>query len=234
MNYILKKSTYGKYVLIIYKDNAISDISNNYDRDYEDESAQRSKRTVLDIALNNDFDWFVTFTFHTKGRLVEDRKDFQAIKKKFLIAIQNYNRDYNTEIKYVAVPELHKNKMGIHFHCLMSGLNTERDFKFAGFDKKKGYPIFVSKKFKELFGANRGIRIKDYNEFVAFYTSKYITKTDDRIFYRRYFRSLNLNRSEVLARGSIANVHNLIPSFENGLLSIYQLDTIEGLEYLLN
>ncbi|MDD4157524.1 MAG: hypothetical protein PHY08_13245, partial [Candidatus Cloacimonetes bacterium] len=101
MNYILKKSTYGKYVLIIYKDNVISDISNNYQRDYEDESAQRSKRTVLDIALNNDFDWFITFTFHTKGKLVKDRKDFQAIKKKFLQAISNYKKLGYGEIKYV-------------------------------------------------------------------------------------------------------------------------------------
>lgn len=236
MNYILKKSKYGRYVLIVYKDNLQKSEEyqkENYIRDYDDESSRRSKRIVLDLALNNDFDWFQTFTFHEKGSLVDNRQDFQRIKKRFLQAINNYNKRFNVNLKYIVVPELHANKKGYHFHCLMSGFDTKNDYKFIGFDKKKGHPIFRTTYFYERFGANRGIRIMDYNRFVAYYVSKYITKQDDRIFYRRYFRSNNLDTSEVLMKGVLTNENmNQEPSYENALLKVYEFETLVNLEFI--
>lgn len=150
----------------------------------------------------------------------------------FLTAIQNYNRDFSTKLEYIAVPELHANKKGIHFHCLMKGLDTQTDFRFVEFDKKKHHPVFKSDYFLKRFGANRGIRIHEYNKFVAYYVSKYITKQDDRIFFHRYFRSKGLEKSFVLQSGLTTNYmeKDLIPTFENGLLKIYEFDDLQFIE----
>jgi len=204
----------------------------NTERDYDDESMKRAKRTVLELALNNSFDWFVTFTFHTNGSLINDRKDFHDIKKKFLESIQTYNDKFDTKLSWIAVPELHTNRQGIHFHCLMKGFDTVKDFKFTGFDKKTGRAVFKSAYFKERFGANRGIRIFEYNKFVAYYVSKYITKQDDRIFFHRYFRSRDLEKSFVIQSGLATNYieKDLIPTFENGLLKLYEFDDLQFIE----
>ena len=231
---------YGNYQLIIYKDNTQDDNELNpkkdIERDYDIESTRRAKRTVLELALNNSFDWFVTFTFHTKGSLINDRKDFEDIKKKFLKSINNYNRLYDTKLDYIACPELHANKQGVHFHCLMKGLNTTEDFTYVGKDSKTHRSRFRSKYFLERFGANYGVRIFDYNKFVAFYVSKYITKQDDRIFFRRFFRSNGLQKSFVIKRGLTTDYFEgvLVPSYESPLLKLYEFDDLDLLTKVIS
>lgn len=243
--YSLSKSIHGGYRLLLYADNYPDDINRscghpnwstidsfldermrddpNYVRDYDLESVNRARRTLLDLSLNNNFDWFITFTFDRKKI---DRYDIANCKTKFLKAISNYQRKFNSKINYIAVPEFHnEDSNAIHFHCLMSGL---ADLKFLKLDSKTGYKVFRSDYFFKKFGAVYAVRIFDYNKFVAYYVFKYITKSSDSIFYQRYFRSSGLAFSENISSGfcSSSLPSFFVPSVSHSLYQIYEFDNL--------
>jgi hypothetical protein len=180
--------------------------------------------------MNNDFQWFVTFTFDDKKINPKGltRTDYKELKKNFMKALNNYNRDRNTKLQYVITPELQKenNLYGLHFHALITGLN---DLKFVGIDPKTGHKLFRSQYLFERFGANTCIRIFDYNKFVAYYITKYVTKDDERIFVKRYFVSHGLQKSLKLYEGKF--IEHLIASyqkdFQNSMVEVYTLSLDE-------
>ena len=86
-------------------------IVNDTPRDYLNESLLRSKRTILDYALNNNFNFFCTFTFDDTKI---NRSNFNACKNKILKAFDNFKNRYDNEFRYVLIPELHKNGIAIH------------------------------------------------------------------------------------------------------------------------
>lgn len=77
-----------------------------------DSSRRRARRKIFDYCICNDFDLFVTLTLD--GSLI-DRGDYSAVIKK----LTNFlgNRVKRRGLKYIGVPEYHKNG-GIHFHFL--------------------------------------------------------------------------------------------------------------------
>ena len=234
-SYIIKASLYGDYKLIFYKDNETPDVKHtNFNRDYDDEASKRAKRIILDIALNNDFEWFMTFTFDVKKI---DRYNYQLCLDQLNNAIKNYNAKYNIKLKYIMVPELHELKEGetspaIHFHMLASGFVDEQ---FIEKDKKTRQNVYRSLYFFEKFGRNQLLKIYDYNKFVAYYISKYVTKDEDRVLKKRYYQSQGLKRSSVLFRGDTQSIvdmpewfNDLVSNYENGLVAIYDLPKDDG------
>jgi len=249
-NYILTKSVYGNYRLVLYFEEYDSFYQNSIDREkyndlsiddipdkeiinsrnYEKESKTRSKNTILDLALNNAFKWFVTFTFDPKKIA---RNDIATCKQKFLKAINNYNLKFDVKLQYIAVPEWHAKHDAIHFHCLMNNLD---DLEYSHLDKKTGHKIFVSNFFLKRFGAVQAIRIFDYNKFVSYYISKYVSKQEMDTFYRRYFRSNKLERSFEIRRGISTELANipLIPMIDNQFITVYEFDNMDVLQNLVN
>lgn len=73
-------------------------------------SRRRAKERVRDIAMSNDFKWFVTLTLDPAKI---DRYDMTAITKKLNTWLANAVRRQG--LKYVLVPEHHKDG-AIHFH----------------------------------------------------------------------------------------------------------------------
>lgn len=218
------------------------------ERDYDIESTQRAKRTILDLALNNQFSWFVTFTF---DRRKIDRNNTNMVKSVFLQAISNYikkqrynNPKYNLD--YIAVPEWHRNKEAIHFHCLMTDLP---DLEFNHYDTKTKHRVYKSNYFYEKFGAVFAVKIQEYNRFITYYVSKYVTKQNMKIFESgksRYFRSKKLDRSLVLVNGKLTDIYSkflreviipklkeMTPDFENGMYTIVHTDDNEFIENLI-
>ena len=144
-------------------------IENKNTRNYLDESLLRSKRTILDYALNNNFNYFVTFTFDASKI---NRSNFNACKNKILKAFNNFKNRYDSELKYVLVPELHKNGIAIHFH----GLIYTSNFTFLKklyFSKDYFTNVYRHDFFFKRFGANCFIPIINSSERVAFYITKY-------------------------------------------------------------
>jgi hypothetical protein len=75
-----------------------------------DASRRRARRKIFDYCICNDFDLFITLTLDSSKI---DRENYSEIIKK----LNNFlgNRVRRKGLKYIGVPEYHKNG-GIHFH----------------------------------------------------------------------------------------------------------------------
>lgn len=79
------------------------------------QSRRRAKRKIFDYCICNRFDMFVTLTLD-KDKI--DRGDYAAVIRKLNTFLGNRVRRH--ELRYIGVPEYHKNG-GLHFHFAMSG-----------------------------------------------------------------------------------------------------------------
>ena len=68
-------------------------------------SISRAKSRVNELALCNEFEYFCTFTQSDELR---DRFDLKAFRKDFAMFVRNENRRREKKIKYLLVPERHK------------------------------------------------------------------------------------------------------------------------------
>ena len=191
------------------KSNAESNVSSILDKlegiSKLDESLSRSRRTIRDLILCNQFDYFCTFTFNPD---LVDRFNFSACKNKITVLFKNYKTRYSDDFRYILVPEFHRDG-AIHFHGMVRGIRPqdlvipEKIWKRSS----RGNLIKVKNTRKYVdwtyYSSKLGFfscsRIKDY-EKCARYVSKYITKdlmglaTDQRIF----MASLDLDRPELV------------------------------------
>ena len=147
--------------------------SNNITRS---DSLKRGIDKIYDIAILNDFDYFITFTLDSSKI---DRYDYKEIQKKLKVWLQNAVSRYNA--KYLIVPELHKDG-AVHFHGLISG-----DFSlvFSGKVTSKGQPIYNLKNWK--YGFTTAIPLDDNKVAIAKYICKYITKDTKMILGNLYY-----------------------------------------------
>lgn len=139
---------------------------NHSDKKLE-QSLSRSKRMIHDLIICNDWDYFITFTGNDK---LIDRFSVEAFKTKWKKFIKAYNqspRNADFKIKYLIVPEWHKNK-AIHFHGVLKGGHPD-DY----FINENGYLDF--KPIRDNFGWYSASKIKAQNK-IANYITKYISK----------------------------------------------------------
>lgn len=156
----------------------------------------RAKNIVREVSLCNNWDYFVTLTFD-RGKW--DRYDLKGRVKELMQYIQNLNKQ-GYDIKYVLVPEFHKDG-AVHLHGLMSGIPVEC--------RPEWWPVSVNRKddgtyydhcplFSNRYGYSSVEPVRDMIA-VGFYVSKYITKSmaknADLKGVHTYYRSKALNKS---------------------------------------
>lgn len=155
-------------------------LKEHHRQDNIDRSLRRSKQTVKDIILCNNWSLWCTFTFDKK---FVDRYDFNACQRKMT---RWFHRQPN--LRYIAVPEYHKDG-AIHFHALIG--NYTGSLKDTGFKTSKGQIIY-----KGNYGGGfcKFISIDENKEQIANYMLKqYMTKDMIKIYNRkRYTTSRNL------------------------------------------
>lgn len=188
-----------------------------------EESIRRTRSTIFDYALSNDFSHFVTFTFNPKK---VDRYSFEAtsnIMKYWL----NRQKKHSPDFAYVIVPELHKDK-AIHFHALIKNYNGHL---------KKTNVIQNGKRVYNLVGFTAGFtnaqELDDDQVKAAAYLTKYITKDMLSSFNkRRYWASKNLVKPQkhydsLESLGIAHYIHddNLAYQSEEHHLSVYEFVT---------
>ena len=122
----------GKYDISVYND-GLTDLDRFLKKlgllyDYEDirkyniaRSKRRSKSKVFNMAILNDWDYFITLTF-SKDK-VEDRYNLEDLKKRTLEYLKNQSKKHG--IKYIIVPELHKDG-ALHWHGLIRDSNNKK------------------------------------------------------------------------------------------------------------
>lgn len=151
------------------------------------ESIRRTRQKIVDLALSNSWDWFLTWTFDPQK---VDSLNYQACVDKLSVWLNNSRRKAK-DLAYIIVPELHKSRR-FHFHGLARGMDN-LGLKDSGKRDKKGRPIFNVGSYP--WGWTTATRIEDPLK-AGGYILKYITKdivavTQNK---RRYWASRNLNK----------------------------------------
>ena len=146
-------------------------------------SLSRTKKNIKEIALCNDFRYFITFTINS---LNCDRFSLKNCQNKLKELLKSYKRKYK-DFAYLIITEKHKNG-AFHFHGLCKGL--------SGTDlyiNKNGY---LSSFHFDKMGYNSFSKIKNYNKccnYITKYISKGCVKNDKN---QIYICSRGLKRAE--------------------------------------
>lgn len=173
-------------------------------------SLRRTKTTISDLVLCNEFDLFVTFTFKS------DRFNTGLSKSKLSNWLKSQQKQYG-KFTYIVVPEFHKDKKAIHFHGLFknyAGPLSDSGVKING---RKSYNL---KSYKS--GFNSAVKI-DNVEKVANYVRKYITKDMPQFAgKKRYWHSVGLKMPEL--NYNVMNIKHKATIYENEFMIISEIN----------
>lgn len=174
-------------------ENDASECASSSDGNDLSESVRRSKararKAVFDLIRSNAFTHFVTYTINPDDSGI-DRYDYKSCVRKFGQYLSNEVR--RRDMKYVAVPELHKDG-AVHFHAvcawgkaprMVRAVNPHNGEEMA---TKSGQPIFNLPNWTH--GFTTCIPLYGDISSVGKYVSKYITKAEGASIGGRYYLS---------------------------------------------
>lgn len=168
------------------------------DNDVRQDNLKRAKEKVFDIALCNDWNYFITLTLDPQKVDRYDTENINKVVKKWLDnSVQRKN------LRYLMLPELHKDG-AVHFHGLVnSSLKMTDSQTFIVPGKKKPVKKLTLDKLgfsaedeavRRVFniddwklGFSSAINLDDNCEAVAKYITKYITKDCQKIMGKFYY-----------------------------------------------
>lgn len=172
-------------------------INDNYDSSDRSKelSLSRTVQNIYNLSRSNVWDYFVTFTFNPKR---VDRESYDDCLASVRRIIDFYRKFYCPEMKYLLVPEYHKDGKSIHFHGLFANC---ADLPLVIATGKDGQPL-VDSKGRYIYNAPDYIYgfstlTKVFDNFaVCSYMTKYITKElmIDTYGRNRYICSKNISR----------------------------------------
>ena len=183
----------------------------------------RARTTIFELALCNDWEYFITLTLDPKKY---DRTNLPLFRKDLSRFIRNYRAKYNANIRYLLIPENHKDGAW-HMHGFLTGL-PESHLRLFTLDEhlpyyirrklEAGQSVFEWEAYRKKFGF---CDIEPIRNLEA--TSKYVTKYVTKAFHsgvieaggHLYYASQKLNRSTVIARGQIKPDANIDFDYEN-------------------
>lgn len=161
-------------------------------------SISRAKSKVLELALCNDFYYFVTLTLDKNKHDRFDLENYHSELSKFLKAYNRYKSE-DQKVKYLLIPERHKDG-AYHMHGLFSKI-PESDLRI----NSNGYLEWIP--YTKKFGYMSLGKIKDTVKCAA-YITKYITKDlggDMEVNQHLYYCSRGLKRARLIVKGSFDN-----------------------------
>lgn len=150
------------------------------------ESLSRTKRQIYAYARANRWEWFVTLTFNQHN---VDRYNYDACVKKLSQWLNNFKKRYAPNLKYLVVPEQHKDG-AYHFHGLLACTGS-MDFVDSGLRDNQNRVIYNIGNYG--LGFTTATRVTDMQRCSS-YLCKYITKALLQQSRKRYWASRNLNK----------------------------------------
>lgn len=179
--------------------NRISSPKSEGEGERRSDSVARSMRVVYDLIKCNTWDYFCTQTVSPD---MLDREDLHGLVSKMSRGVSDQNKRVihrDKKIKYLWVPELHKDGKSWHLHGVLSGL-VEKDLR----RNANGFLEWSWSADNVGFFSLSKIRSK---EKTASYVRKYITKNvaagGRELNKQLYYCSQNLERPMILASEDI-------------------------------
>lgn len=194
----------------------------------EASSLSRSKRTIRDLVLTNDFDYFITLTVNSKFCDRYSLSDTQDKVRYYmrLMKLRSLSYDKNLKFKYLFITEQHKDG-AFHFHGFCKGCCPDTLYR-----NKNG---FISCKIFDRLGYNSFSKVKDYKK-ASSYICKYITKDCIKNEHNQiYFCSkylLRPTRFEIMSPIDFPS-GELVKIYENDYIKSFSFDTISDPSELL-
>lgn len=189
-----------------------------------DENIIRAKSRVKELALCNPWEYFVTLTIDPKKY---DRTKLENYYKDFSQWLRDYRKKYNCDIKYLFIPELHKDGVSWHMHGFLMGLPMEHlTDNIHGYLDWKPYQI--------KFGYCSIDYIHDKakcSNYITKYISKDLDKSVTKLNSKMYYCSHGLKKATQIKKGQlICEMSN--PHFENDYVKIINYDANISIDYL--
>lgn len=198
-----------------------------------DESLSRTRSKVYELAICNPWEYFVTLTLSPENG---NRQNLRVFQRAFSKWINNLNYRHGLSIKYLLIPEPHKDGAW-HMHGLFMGIPAEQLVPFSLHDYlpyrlrsllRAGHNIFNWPAYADKFGWVTCERIRNF-EACALYITKYITKelgeNASRLNEKLYLCSHGLKRAETVCRGQLTQEFE--PDFHNEYVAIKIFDNLE-------
>lgn len=196
-------------------------------------SLSRTRGAIFELALCNDWQWFVTLTLNPDY----DRTDLKNYKRKLSVWLKNYNRIHETNIKYLLIPEQHADGKSWHMHGLIMGLPKEHLHEFTREEKlpikilieiARGHKLYSWPAYAKKFGYISISEIR-HIESVSKYITKYITKdfaqTKIELNNHLYYSSQGLKRAEIIYQGPLTK--DLDEDFSNEYVKVKTVQSLE-------
>ena len=191
-----------------------------------------TKSRIRELIMCNEWEYMVTFTLNGDRY---NRTDLDTWKKEFLQWVQNYRKKYGIDIKYIFVPELHKDNITWHMHGLIKGLplshlrqivNGDSEYKRLEKRVRMGYEVYVWEAYQQKFGYCDVEKIRN-KEAVCNYLIKSIkdntlkSKGVSKVNAKMYYVSRGLKRAEIVKRGTQISTINQAPTYANKYCKVY-------------
>ena len=200
------------------------------------ESIVRSKQRIFELAFCNMWDYFFTGTLDAQKY---DRTDLEKFHKDFTQWIRNYNRLHGTNIKFLLIPELHKDGKTWHMHGFIYGLPVEHLHQFQIGDTmgkklaekvKNGEVIYNWLAYAKKFGFCDLEPIRNHeavSKYITKYISKDLAKGVKELNAHLYYCSRGLNRAQTKKKGTM--LRPIAPSYVGDYCSVSWMDYSEQL-----
>lgn len=156
-------------------------VSNELRQLYNARASHRARVNVFDLAVCNQFDLFCTFTYDPEQF---DRTSYEETYGALRTWLSN--RVQRRGLKYVAVPEYHRDGSAIHFHMLCN--SDAVDLVDSG-HRRGGKRVYNIPSWTFGFSTAQYITGERSVDFVSKYVSKYMTKANGRKIGGRYYLS---------------------------------------------
>lgn len=201
------------------------------------ESILRSKSKIFELAFCNPWDWFFTGTINPNK---QDRTDLELFHKQLTQWLRDYNKKYKLNIKFLFVPEKHKDGKSWHIHGFIYGLPVGHLVQFRVGDKMgkgladkvmQGDIVYNWQAYFNRFGFCDLEPIRNH-EAVSKYVTKYINKelanSVTELNAHTYYHSRGLKFAELIKKGTMI-WEDIAPTYENDYCSVVWLDYSEEL-----
>ena len=184
----------------------------------------RAKSSIREYALCNDWEWFVTLTLDgTK----QDRYHLEEWVKDFGYWVGNYNKKFHTKLKYLLIPEQHKDGAW-HMHGLLGGVSADSVLQL-----QSGYSCIQY--YSQRFGFMNMSKIRDTKR-IAGYITKYVSKDLDTsevgMYKHMFYHSFGLKKAEKFYETNVREMP--IEVWQNDFVGIEYAEGDEALASLLS
>lgn len=201
------------------------------------ESVMRSKTKIFELAYCNPWDFFFTGTINPNK---QDRTDLELYHKQLTQWLRDYNKKYKLNIKFLFVPEKHRDGKSWHIHGLIYGLSLNHLTQFKIGDKmgkglvekvSNGDIVYNWNAYYNRFGFCDLEPIKN-QEAISKYITKYINKelqnSVTELNAHTYYHSRGLKFAELKKKGTMI-WDDIVPTFENQYCSVCWLNYTDNI-----